>query len=84
MSTERIIIKLVDTLPCGMFADTASGFCGRPAWVAYAWQMEAPADMPMWAHLGGCWTVQPVCRQATWTNPQVNRETVRFCPSVPY
>ena len=72
--SERIIIQLVDTLPCGQFADTASGFCGRPAWVAYAWQMSAPEDMPMWAHLGGCWTVQPIC--AACAQRAANRQDV--------
>lgn len=58
------IIRLGDPLPCGVVhPGTAAGYCGRPAWVAYVWRMEAPEALAMWAHLGGLWTLQPVCSQ---------------------
>lgn len=58
------VIRLGDPLPCGVVnPTTATGFCGQPAWVGYAWRMDSPEGMEMWAHLGGLWTVQPVCSQ---------------------
>ena len=44
------VIGLTLPLPCAVRADTASGLCGNPAWVAYAWRQT-----------GGLWTLQPVC-----------------------
>lgn len=60
MNDEARIISLVDSLPCAIQRDGQQ--CGRAAYVALAWRLNAPSDMPMWAHLEGCWALQPVCR----------------------
>lgn len=59
MTDARRIVQLRDELPCAILRDGQQ--CGRPATVAFAWQMHAPTGMAMWAHLAGCWTLQPVC-----------------------
>lgn len=51
---ENEVIGLTLPLPCAVKADTASGLCGNPAWVGYAWRQG-----------GGLWTVQPICQSCT-------------------
>lgn len=54
---ETLTIRLIDPLPCCVWRP--GGVCGRPAYVAYAWEAEQQARWP----LPGLWTVQPVCAE---------------------
>lgn len=49
------LVSLSDPLPCGIRSDTASGTCGKPAYIAHANLFRNPV-------LPGHWVLLPVCR----------------------
>jgi hypothetical protein len=57
MENETRTIRLADPLPCCLWAE--GGVCGKPAYVAYAWEAEPQLRWP----LPGLWTLQPVCAE---------------------
>lgn len=56
MDGDSDVIRLADSLPCGIRADTPSGVCGKPATVAHVNPLRSPV-------LPGHYVVLPVCQE---------------------
>lgn len=54
MHFKTVVVKLADELPCGAWANTDSGTCGKPAHVIFGQRSRARL---------GDWLVTPICRE---------------------